>query len=319
MYKKIILVGAGQLGSRYLQGMAACCSSLDISVFDISASSLNLSRERWKEAGGDQSRHRITWNNSFPSNIGPVDLAIIATSSQARAQLIQKLAASVSVKYWVIEKVLAQSPNEVQLIQSSLASSRGAWVNTSRRMMSWHQSLKSSFDAQGPFAVSYSSNFWGLACNAIHYIDLVSWWSDELLENVSTVGLAQDWLPSKRVGYYEITGELKACFSGGSVIRLRSVGTGAAGRIKIKARNNVLWDVDETIGEARSTAGQWVYGKIEYQSQLTTRLVDGILDCGHCDLPTLDVSAHYHNIYLEAMLSHWNASQHRDDVSIPIT
>ena len=42
---RILLVGAGQLGSRYLQGLAAFPKPLDIYVMDVSLSSLKQAEE----------------------------------------------------------------------------------------------------------------------------------------------------------------------------------------------------------------------------------------------------------------------------------
>ncbi len=44
----ILITGAGQLGSRYLQGLSLCQRSLGIWVYDISDDSLN----RTKSVGG---------------------------------------------------------------------------------------------------------------------------------------------------------------------------------------------------------------------------------------------------------------------------
>ena len=49
MHKKVLLVGAGQLGSRYLQGLAKVSIPLEIHVLDISESSLRIAEARWNE------------------------------------------------------------------------------------------------------------------------------------------------------------------------------------------------------------------------------------------------------------------------------
>ena len=45
----ILIAGAGELGSRYLQGMAKCKNNLDIFVLDISKQSIKLARKRWEQ------------------------------------------------------------------------------------------------------------------------------------------------------------------------------------------------------------------------------------------------------------------------------
>ena len=49
MSAAILIAGAGQLGSRYLQGMANCRNTLDIYVQDISEQSLQIAKQCWEQ------------------------------------------------------------------------------------------------------------------------------------------------------------------------------------------------------------------------------------------------------------------------------
>ena len=315
----LLLVGAGQLGSRYLQGLVASKSELEIIVVDPSSESLETAKSRWIEAGGDESPHQVRWLESLPSDLQRVDVALIVTSSKGRADLINKIAKAIDVRYWVLEKVLTQSSEELRAIQYALTGYEGVWVNTSRRMMSWHQSLKEAFASHGRLEASYCAGLWGLACNSIHFIDLLAWWSGESLVSVDTSGLDHHWHESKRAGYFEITGELVAHFSGGTSLRLSSKEDAHAQPIQVVLSDGIIWDVDEPTGTARSSSGEQFDGRIKFQSQLSGRLVDDILERGECDLPPLDESSEMHAIFLDAMLLHWNLSQNRNDDRVPIT
>ena len=319
MSYSLLIVGAGQLGSRYIQGLVASKLNLEIMVVDPSSESLDTAKLRWIEVGGDESQHQVRWLVSLPVDLQRVDVALIVTSSKGRAGLIDKIAKEIEVRYWVLEKVLTQSSEELGLIQSALADFEGAWVNTPRRIMSWHQSLKEVFTDQGPLEVSYSAGLWGLACNSIHFIDLVAWWSGESLVSVDSSGLDHHWHESKRAGYFEITGELVAHFSGGTSLRLSSKEDAQAQPIQVALSDGVVWEINETAGTAHSSSGEQLDGRIEFQSQMSGRLVDNILQQGKCDLPSLDESSSMHTIFLDAMLAHWNLSQNRDDELVPIT
>ena len=98
---------------------------------------------------------------------------------------------SASVNYWVLEKVLAQSKQELEFINSTITDAKGIWVNTPRRLTSWHQQLKLKFYDQGPLTIKKVGGMWGLACNSIHFIDLVAWWTSESLLSVNTDRLDQ--------------------------------------------------------------------------------------------------------------------------------
>ena len=49
MSATILITGAGQLGSRYLQGLNNCRETLDIYVNDISEQSLQIAKQRWEQ------------------------------------------------------------------------------------------------------------------------------------------------------------------------------------------------------------------------------------------------------------------------------
>ena len=319
MVYTVLLVGAGQLGSRYLQGMVSAEGQLQITVVDPSPSALEIAMGRWVEVGGERCDHRVRWLNRISPEHESVDLVMVVTAAKARAELIEQITSQVAVRYWVLEKVLAQSVNELEIITRATSQSQGAWVNTPRRMMVWHQALKKAFEQKGPIRASYSADLWGLACNSIHFIDLVAWWMNEKLESFDFSGLDTDWFDSKRAGYFEVTGKLVAHFSKGSSLTLESHDHAEIQPLQINLADGTSWKIDEVNGAAFSTNGDHIEGDIEFQSQLSGRLIDDILLRGQCDLPSLEESASMHAIFLKAMLKHWNLSQKRNDVCVPIT
>ena len=277
MYK-VVLIGSGQLGSRYLQGLVDAKSKLSITVVDTLAESLVNARLRWIEVGGDSSFHQVHFLKHIPSDLPEIDLVLLATSSLNRADLVKSIADSSNVRFWVIEKVLAQSSTEVLSIQSATSAYSCSWVNIPRRMMKWHQSLRKCFLGHAPVSVSFSGGGWGLACNSIHFLDLVAWWTGESLVSVDCKDLDDNWHVTKRIGYYDITGSLKATFSGGSLLYLSSKDTASNEQLlQVELNNGVVWEINENSGLASCTDGQRIGGRIEYQSQLSGSLVDNIL------------------------------------------
>ena len=72
----ILVIGTGQLGSRYIQGLAPCSSFLEIWWFDPSLNSLRIAKERWKSVGGSSSIHRMNWTQDYSELPKIIDLAI---------------------------------------------------------------------------------------------------------------------------------------------------------------------------------------------------------------------------------------------------
>jgi hypothetical protein len=316
----LLLIGAGRLGSRYLQGLINSKSQLSITVVDPSQNSLEAARKCWLEAlNGNESIHQISWLQTLPYDIQRVDLTLVITSSKGRANLVRKVAESFDVRYWVLEKILAQSIVEIGEIRFALAGSSGAWINTPRRIMPWHQALRGVFFGNGPLTVSYAGGSWGLACNAIHFLDLVSWWTGETLVSVNTKGLEHKWQKSKREDYFEVGGELIAHYSCGTTLTLKANEGVNEQKIQIQLCDGVIWEVDEHAGSAKGSDGHEINGKVLYQSELSSQLVDRILQFGDSGLPSFEESSTMHEIFLDAMLKHWNFSHNRNDLLIPIT
>ncbi|MDC1014875.1 hypothetical protein OAQ64_04050 [Candidatus Pelagibacter sp.] len=317
--KNILLVGAGQLGSRYLQGLSTVKLDLFITVVDPSDLSLNKAKKRWFEAEGDESQHTIRWCKVLPQDLVLIDLAIISTSARGRADLVKKISSTVSVRYWVLEKVLAQSKKELDIINAATIDSKGTWVNMVRRVINWHQQLKFNFYEKGPLKVRKTGGLWGLACNTIHFIDLISWWTGESLLSVDTSRLDRNWLKSKRLGYFEVIGELLIKFSGGTELILQSNPIATEDLLYVEVSNKDIWTIDELNCVAFKSKKEVFKGEFKLQSEITGPIVKKILTNGTCELTTLKKSSDQHKIFLEAMLAHWNFSNKLNDKVVPIT
>ena len=317
--QNILLVGAGQLGSRYLQGLSTVKLDLFITVVDPSDLSLNKAKKRWLEVGGDLSQHTIRWCKVLPQDLSLIDLAIISTSARGRADLIKKISSTVNVRYWVLEKVLAQSKKELDIINAATINSKRTWVNMARRENNWHQQLKLNFFKQGSLKVKKSGGLWGLACNTIHFIDLISWWTGETLLSVNTIKLDRTWIKSKRLGYFEVMGELLVKFSGGTELILQSKPIATEDILYVEVPNKDIWKIDELNCIAFKSKKNVLRGELKYQSELTGPLVTKILTKGTCELTSLKKSLEQHKIFLEAMLEHWNFSNKLNDKTVPIT
>ena len=314
----VLLVGAGQLGSRYLQGLAGVDRQLKIIVVDTSSASLDVARQRLDDVS-PATAHEVHYTTSLDEAPKQVDLAFVVTPAHCRADVVAAISTRHEVNAWILEKVLAQSAQQVEQIERSLKWHSNVWVNTPRRLMAWHQVIKEQFLASGPapLRVRLSGGNWGLACNAIHFIDLVSWWTGAAVHEVEGHGLGR-WQPSNRAGFQEVFGTLMVNFRDGSSLELSCNQSDAPTRIEVETPEGI-WLIDESAGKAVGPNGQEIVGQLNFQSVLTAPLVEKILTAGRCELPSLDDSSAQHRPLLDALLQHWNHSQSRDDMAAPIT
>lgn len=318
MKRTIFISGAGQLGSRYLQGLVKCLSPLSVWVIDPSDASLVQAHDRWKEVGGVESRHSLRLVNSIVTLPAIADLAIVATPASVRADVVASLASRCNVSFWVLEKVLAQTQTDLDRLMESTADANAAWVNIPRRMMRWHQELAEQISKQNPTSLRVFGGNWGLACNSIHLLDLATYLFNETLLSIDAVGLNDNWHVSKRAGFFEINGILKAQFSGGKTAMLNCQDTLESMVIEVETIDG-RWRINESYGQAIAPDGKIFPGRLEYQSEMTSGLVEAILNTGGCELPTLDQAVVMHRPFLNALISHWNQTQKNEDLKLPIT
>lgn len=322
MYEKIssiLICGAGQLGSRYLQGLAKYRKPLRICVQDACGLSLEMAKQRWGEVQNEATQHEVTYSVTLSSLPGPFDVVIVATTADVRPQMVNEIACHAAVRYWVLEKVLAQGEEDLDAILAGVKGSAGVWVNTPRRMMPWHQQIRSQLGLGKPLTLKIAGGAWGMACNAIHYLDLMAWWSGETLNAVDTVGLDPEWFESKRMGNWEVSGTLDAKFSGGSHALLCAVRQGPYVPLKVVGSDRLSWLIDEAEGKAYRSDGLEVPGGIINQSAMSALLVEAILESGRCDLPSLEESALLHRVFIRNMLEHWKRAGHSAEIRVPIT
>lgn len=315
---QVLICGAGQLGSRYLQGLVRCSIPLNIYVFDIHQGALALARQRWGQAIATGCPHRVSYLTSLDGLPARLDLVIVATNADVRAKAVAGISEQSSVRFWILEKVLAQCLVDLDHLHFLTKRADGTWVNIPYRMMAWHQRMRAAFSNDRLLKVCGNGGLWGLACNSVHFLDLVAWWTGEELISVDISELEEDWIESKRLGFYEAVGILKARYSKGSELALESRFEAAPFRLHVENEEG-QWLIDHGKGVVSGPNGIKILGNVEYQSHMTARLVQEILETSCCDLPTFGESVMHHRIFLQAMLDHWNRSHGRTDSLVPIT
>ena len=315
---KCLLVGAGQLGSRYLQGLAQVEQPLSVQVVEPSHSSVNLAQQRLADVQLSN-KVDIQFHETIEYCSSDYDLAIIATPSHCRPDVVANVNSCCKINGWILEKILAQSASELRRIEQALKFSDRVWVNTPRRIMPWYESIKKElFSTSANLrSVRVSGGCWGLACNSIHFIDLVSWLSNSQVRSVSSSDLIK-WSKSKRIGCYEVFGKLNVEFMNQTQLELICDESDSKLQIEIIASDE-NWLISESDGKAISSLGHEIVGELDYQSSLTAPLVHQILTTGYCRLPSLADSASQHRPLLDSLLKHWNNSQGITDLIVPIT
>lgn len=316
-FSTVLIAGAGQLGSRYLQGMVNCKLKLKVYIFDISSDSLNVCKQRWDEVAKD-SKHEIFFINKLADAPLEINVCIVSTCANVRFLVMKEVVTASNVKYWILEKVLGQSEKNLEEIAGIANQSLGAWVNTPRRMLPWYKEIKENVMLGGPLKVKVYGGAWGLACNSIHFIDLICWMNNERIKSIDTHRLDSKWIESKRRGNWEIMGSLLVILSNGTEVELFAQNGEVYFEIEIDD-GKYKWVVNEETGVATRNDGFKIEGRIPYQSEMSGDLVEKLITTGSIGLTSLSESVDMHKVFISSLKKHWDKTGDFESEELPIT
>lgn len=317
MYK-IALIGAGQLGSRHLQGLKLSILQSEIWVLDNNLDSLYIAKQRYEESplNINQTIHYVQFMDFLPNSL---DLVIIATGSKPRFSILQKLLYSIKVKFLVLEKFLftriTEYEDAAKLFEKT---SVKVWVNCPRRMYDYYIKLNSMIDKSLSLQMKYAAAHWGLCCNSIHMIDIFMMLSGEDSYTTDFTGLIPMILESKRTGYIELDGKIEIkTLNGSSLVLICRDDQVDSNQIDLlNGESHVI--INEKEGKM-SVNGIDKPIFIKHQSQLTGIVADNILTSGECLLTPYLESAEYHKPFLVGILDIYNELTGNQHDSCPIT
>ena len=263
----ILIVGGGAIGARHLEGLSKCSAPLKIYVLDHNSDQLLRIQQHWLEVVDAKNIDVcVNFTNEIHECPEFVDIAIICTTALKELKLVDHVKNRIAVRYWILEKLLEQSPAEVDNLLSILKGAR-VWVNTPRRMLTWHKQIRDFLVKQTPLHLTVTGTAWGLACNSIHFLDMFAWLTGETLSGVDTSNLPYNWIKAKRKGNWEILGELSSNFSGGSTARF-SVEQGNPANPSYQFHledGDLYWSIDEESGTAIRSDNLAIPGRLPYQ------------------------------------------------------
>lgn len=323
-----LLIGAGQLGSRHLQALALSdFSDVSIQVVDPSSQALKVAQERWGQVVKSPYIKSIEFFADFADVKRDVDLCIIATNASCRLQVLRALLSHARVRQLVLEKVLFQSAEQLEEASRLLRSvETQAWVNCPRRMFPLYLALRSRLADEQKLNLQVQGSNWGLACNAIHFIDLWAMLGGQQSYVIDTSGLDDVVIESKRFGYKEVSGTLRGRAGDRTFSLTSTAGVDEVPlRIMIETERFII-NIDESLGECmvqerEGGAREVLPFSVLYQSQLSHRIGIQLLasNVSSCELTSFSESASLHTPFLQGLLEFFRRQDDQTHTLCPIT
>lgn len=295
----LLLIGLGNIGFRHLQGLEPLAAQVSLDGMDPSQAALDRSRTQWSAYPGSEGR--------FAQALSDVDgdpaVVILATPADGREALIEAVLADRKVGAMVIEKIAfnarASFPRMISLLEA-----RGvrAMVNCPRRLWPRYRALAHRIGQAGsPVQMTVRGRNVGLACNGVHFIDLLQMLAGEAEVRLTQSRIA-DPFPAKRDGYYEVFGVSTYGTPSGSSLDLIVEADGPEQtEIRLQFGDTVLTIVEAT-GVMSNERGEVVdVVRAVYQSELTAQVVESLMTDEACSLPDLAASALAHGALFDAL------------------
>jgi len=324
-FSRILIVGAGHLGSRHLQGLCKINRDIKISVIDPSTNALELCSKRYKEMKSNPHIISINYFKNIEELNRKIDLAIISTTADVRYKVIENLLNRINIKNFILEKILFQSIVEFELAKKIFKSNKvNAWVNCTRRMIPFYRKLQQENFGIKPIKIVVKGNI-GIASNTIHMLDLLSFLSKQTKITIDTSKLEKKTYSSKRSNFVEFKGKLYAQTSRGDNLKI------------IDKRNNktdltISLENDEKIIIINQTKALYTLKlkdnlqstinhpfRIPFQSELTAKQVEQILTTGDSYLPSIEESSVLHKPMIDAFNFHLSSILNQQISVCPIT
>lgn len=216
--KKILVIGTGNLGKRYLQAILANEGDFRCFCYDQNPEALNSVDIFLKN--NNVSASRLTKRFSLDEILNDIDrqsLVIVSTTAQDRLRLVSLITGE-KPETIIIEKPVAQNSEDFLTITRLCKEEEiQAYTHYTLRFQPFCKVLKEMVRSDQPFEMSSILPAMGIACVSIHYIDFFLWMfniSEPSLVAYSYLGTYEQ----KRKGFYDMYGEL--------IIRSEKNGTG---------------------------------------------------------------------------------------------
>lgn len=302
--KSVVLVGCGNIGENYIKAFLGSGVIANFYCYDLNIKKINILKEKYNN-------NNICFISKFSTLPAKAELVILATDSKKRKVLIKKLVKKIRFKKIICEKIVEQNYynlNEILNIFKNV----NVYHPLIRRANPMYQKLKKKKLRNIRFFKSNKN--WGMACNLIHFIDLIKFLTNSNLKFMRCAKKVS-WVKSKRNGYWEVLGEIKLIYSDGSIGIFRSDRKSKnLNFIKVK---NKKYYINDDLAHIK-IGKKFIKGKNNFISLLMAKEIKKIFNNKRSNLPMLENLKKEYQIFFDFFIKQWKLKKNNDNY-VPIT
>jgi hypothetical protein len=319
---KILLVGCGELGSRFLQSLL---NLKNISKIDIVEPNENAKNIAIKRIVDYEHQIQIIWHKSLTSDIKTGDVALITTHADIRYELFNKVI-KIGYKQIILEKVVTQSlSNYIEMLNLTKNNNAKVWVNCKTRAYPIWQYIKSKISSSDRILFNSIGGNHGLCTNGLHTMDLFVFLTSSKELTCLSLNIDKEIHVTKR-GKFDMSGDVIFNSSNNSTLKLQYNKEHFGMPLDIITCKDYRWVIDNATKQAfeSSINSNNSLEILPFEgnlmvSEMTKDFVNDIFNYGDCKLPTLEECFISHKPIFENYLTLFNTYLKKSDQFCPIT
>lgn len=272
---RICIIGVGNIGMRYVQGITKTFPGAELFLVDNDARLRELQKLEMPNVNLVDSVQRVH---------EPIDIIVVSTSCEPRLS-IYKQCLALNPRYIILEKYLFKAREEFEecLSLTRVPTFVNQWMYGSR-------AFECMFEGEAR-SVELTGSGWGLACNAVHWIDVFQRHMNITRARVGVDTMVTEVRASKRAGYEEVLGEWT----------FEDVGSDKTFKLIDRPTDSpvdglrIRVDDDEYFFDYTTIRKEGaILGRFPYFSDQIGDIVGEICEKGTCSLPSLESSIRQH-------------------------
>jgi hypothetical protein len=316
--KFILIIGLGNIGERHLESLLKFREN-KIFILEKSKKKIYELKKKFK--------NKISYLYNLQNFSKSLDLVIIATNSDVRHNILNRVIKKIKVKSILLEKVVFQKLIYFNyFIKKAKKKNIKIFVNCPRRLWKIFEIIKENFNYyQGDLNITFKGNNWGLCSNAIHFIDIWFYILSEKISNIQSYSfLSKKILNSKRKNFFELKGKINFESREGHRLLIEDSNKFKDSEMSISFNNlefKLLFKNNKCYLKKffNNRLLEKNYSTIPLQSNLTSSFLNSLKARNYKRLTTINESFKHHELLFKVFNEYFNKTNNTYYNVIPIT